>query len=67
MVRYVTDGKKYAVFFCDRCGKRLSKEDPGGVVIADLEQFIEDVYTGQDSPSQCEFVCLACQEKEKQA
>lgn len=66
MVRYMTDGEKAAVFFCDCCGKRLDKEDPGEAVIPDLEQFIEDVDAGRDRPDQCEFLCRVCHRKAKE-
>lgn len=64
MVRYLTDGECAAVFFCDRCGKVLDRADPGQVFIRDPERFIDDVNAGRDDPSQCEFLCHACQEQE---
>ncbi len=60
MVRYMTDGEKRAVFFCDGCGNLLSKEDPGEPYFPDYAKFIEDVQNGCDDASQCQFLCRAC-------
>ena len=66
MVRYMTDGETAAVFFCDNCGKVLTKKDPGEVFFPDYEQFLEDLELGQDDASQCHFLCLGCYGKEQE-
>lgn len=59
MVRYMTDGK-YALFFCDGCGKVLTEDDPDEPYFPDYDQFLEDVYEGRDDASQCQFLCREC-------
>jgi hypothetical protein len=66
MVRYLTDGEKYALFFCDGCGKPLVGDDPGEPHFPDYEQFLEDVYEQRDDPSQCRFLCRTCYKEVKE-
>ena len=63
-MRFLTDGEKACVFFCDRCAKRLERDDPFEVVISDIDQFIDDAQAGRDRPEQCELLCEVCHEQE---
>jgi len=64
-MRWLTDGVKRMVFLCDGCGKALTGNDEGRVVIEDNGAFAEAVHEGRDSVEMCKVLCRACLEVSK--
>ncbi len=60
LVKFITDGKRAAIFFCDRCGKMLDQREDPGEVLLDTKALLENLGTDREKDYSPEFLCREC-------